>query len=196
MFLDAHTVLIAGLTFLIFLLLGAALALILMSLRRPTLLFMSIAAGLVAIATIMVVVVKSELYLVNWAALMLLALLGIIVAVLGGNPITRVVLNATAKDRVRETADGGITLPGEGAKKEGRTVMRGGVMIGYLERTAITLTLIAGIPMGIVAVIAVKGIGRFSEMDAPEARERFIVGTISSLVWACVLGVLVRMVIA
>ena len=45
-------------------------------------------------------------------------------------------------------------------------------------------------------VVAVKGIGRFSELATPEARERFIVGTLASLVWACVVGALVRLAVA
>ena len=36
--------------------------------------------------------------------------------------------------------------------------------------------------------MAIKGVGRFSELAAAEARERFIIGTLSSLLWACVVG--------
>ena len=34
-------------------------------------------------------------------------------------------------------------------------------------------------------VVALKGVGRFTELATPAARERFIVGTLASLLWAC-----------
>jgi hypothetical protein len=73
--------------------------------------------------------------------------------------------------------------------------MRGGTTIGYLERLAVVISLIAGFPEAIAIVVAVKGVGRFSELAAAEARERFIIGTLSSLLWACILGALVRLAI-
>ena len=73
--------------------------------------------------------------------------------------------------------------------------MRGGTTIGYLERLAVVIALIAGYPEAIAIVVAVKGVGRFSELAAAEARERFIIGTLSSLLWACILGALVRLAI-
>ena len=57
------------------------------------------------------------------------------------------------------------------------------------------MAIIAGYPEAIAVVVAVKGIGRFSELAASEARERFIIGTISSLLWACLVGALVRLAI-
>jgi hypothetical protein len=45
-----------------------------------------------------------------------------------------------------------------------------------------------GFAEAIAVVVAVKGVGRFTELDAAEARERFIIGTLVSLVWACACG--------
>ena len=45
--------------------------------------------------------------------------------------------------------------------------------------------LVAGFPAAIAVIVALKGIGRFTELATPAARERFIVGTLASLVWAC-----------
>ncbi|MNY74060.1 hypothetical protein D3C86_2129970 [compost metagenome] len=73
--------------------------------------------------------------------------------------------------------------------------MRGGTTIGYLERLAVTLGIIAGFPEAIAVVIALKGIGRFSELATAEARERFIIGTLASLLWAGVVAALVRLAI-
>lgn len=63
-------------------------------------------------------------------------------------------------------------------------VLRGGATIGYLERIAVAASLLAGYPEGLAVVVAIKGVGRFSELSEPETRERFIIGTFASLVWA------------
>jgi hypothetical protein len=46
-------------------------------------------------------------------------------------------------------------------------------------------------PAALAVIVAVKGVGRFSELEAPEARERFIIGTFASLIWAGACGALV-----
>jgi hypothetical protein len=66
-------------------------------------------------------------------------------------------------------------------------------VIGYLERVAVVISIIAGYPEAIAVVVAIKGIGRFSELAEADARERFIIGTLASLLWACVVGGLVRL---
>ena len=75
-----------------------------------------------------------------------------------------------------ETADAGAE-PVE-------TVLRGGAWIGFLERGAVAATLLAGWPEGIALVLAVKGVGRYSELREANAPEAFIIGTIASLLWA------------
>jgi hypothetical protein len=62
--------------------------------------------------------------------------------------------------------------------------MRGGAAIGHLERAAIVGAALVGRFEIIAAVIAIKGLGRFTELDTAEARERFIVGTLTSSLWA------------
>ena len=73
--------------------------------------------------------------------------------------------------------------------------LRGGTWIGLLERIAIAATLWAGWPEGLAVVLAVKGLGRYSELDKDGAAERFILGTFASVLWACActgIGMLVR----
>ena len=68
-----------------------------------------------------------------------------------------------------------------------RTILRGGTWIGALERLALTATLVAGWPEGLVAVVAVKAFARYPELKAGQntgAIERFIIGTFTSLGWA------------
>ncbi|MGI6879531.1 hypothetical protein [Microbacterium sp. gxy059] len=119
-----------------------------------------------------------------------LAALAAAAAVLGGDPVTRRVLETTADGRVQGGAHGGILLrsPAGRAGEAPAEVMRGGTTIGYLERAAVALAIIAGFPEAIALVVALKGIGRFSELVSPEARGRFIVGTLASLVWAAVVA--------
>jgi len=64
------------------------------------------------------------------------------------------------------------------------TVLRGGAWIGFLERAAVAATLLAGWPEGIALVLAVKGVGRYSELREANAPEAFIIGTLASLLWA------------
>lgn len=129
-----------------------------------------------------------------WPALVGLgfAALGIV----GGNPLTVWVLGRAAKGDVDGGDHGGILVPdatATGAKSAAKTreVLRGGTWIGYLERLAVVGAIAVGRFEIIAAVIAIKGLGRFSELDAPEARERFIIGTLVSMTWAALCGALI-----
>lgn len=69
------------------------------------------------------------------------------------------------------------------------TILRGGAWIGYLERAAISATVLAAWPSGIALVLAVKGVGRYPELRGPgsaeaSAPEAFIIGTLASVLWA------------
>ena len=46
------------------------------------------------------------------------------------------------------------------------------------------MTLLVGSAEGLVVVLAVKGLGRYAELRAPAAAERFILGTLASALWA------------
>ena len=63
-------------------------------------------------------------------------------------------------------------------------ILRGGAWIGVLERAAVAVSLLAGSAEGLVVVAAVKGLGRYAELRAPAAAERFILGTLASALWA------------
>ncbi len=195
---------VAALSIFLFLALCGALVLIVISLRRPATLPLVIASGLIVLALIVVVVSPFNVPLIMG---LVVAMLGTTLAVLGGNPVTRRILEIATHGRVRDGANGGIILDAEAAgvaepqttvteaDMASREVMRGGTTIGYLERLAVVISLIAGFPEALAIVVAVKGVGRFSELAAAEARERFIIGTLSSLLWACILGALVRLAI-
>ncbi|WP_344735863.1 hypothetical protein [Microbacterium awajiense] len=178
----------------LFLALCAALVLVTISLRRPANLPLLAAAILVVLCLLAVVVLPWNVPLVVGLAL---AALGTALAALGGDPITRRVLDIATHGTVRDGVHGGILVDdadgsGEDAVHE---VMRGGTTIGYLERLGALIAIVAGFPEAIAVIVAVKGIGRFSELASPAARERFIIGTLASLLWACVVGGLVRLAI-
>lgn len=179
--------------------LAAALVLVLVSRRSPRTVPLAIAAGLVGSA--LVVVTVSPVNTPQFTAIPLAAL-GVAVAVVGGDPLTRRVLEIATHGRVRETADGGIVVPQlapDGQPMSPTTdvvLMRGGTTIGYLERVAASLAIVAGFPEALAVIVAIKGIGRFSELAAAEARERFIIGTLVSLLWACAAAAIVRLVVS
>lgn len=77
---------------------------------------------------------------------------------------------------------GGPAPAGNGERPE--SVLRGGAWIGYLERAAVAATLLAGWPEGVALVLAVKGVGRYSELRETNAPEAFIIGTLTSMLWA------------
>ena len=105
-----------------------------------------------------------------------------VVAVLGGSPVTATVLWLV--DRGSSRPD---TLDRAGE------VLRGGAWIGGFERAAVFAALAAGWPEGLAVVLALKGLGRYSELRGQPGEaaasggvaERFIIGTFASVLWAC-----------
>lgn len=87
--------------------------------------------------------------------------------------------NAASKNATNAAA-------GSAARPDHPGVLRGGLMIGILERLAVAVAILANEPVAIAYVVAIKGLGRYAELkDTPAAAERFIIGTLTSLLWAC-----------
>jgi hypothetical protein len=63
-------------------------------------------------------------------------------------------------------------------------LLRGGAVVGLLERVTVVTLLLIQYPEGIAVLLAIKGLGRFGELKIPAAPERFIVGSLASLLWA------------
>ena len=75
-------------------------------------------------------------------------------------------------------------------------ILRGGAIIGVLERLAVCLAILAGEPVAIAYVVAIKGLGRFAELkETPVAAERFIIGTLTSLLWAAGVAALAKVLV-
>ena len=140
----------------------------------------------------------------------MLGLVSIALAVIGGAPMAVLALNLAMKNSAPGT-NGGIlvsnspesaqstpaeSVAGEGATSAVHEVLRGGLTIGFLERFAVAGAILLGFPEAIAIVVAIKGVGRFTELSAPESRERFIIGTFASLIWACACAALVHVAIS
>lgn len=178
----------------LFLALCAALVLVVVSLRRPRGVPLLIAAGLVVLCLLTTSVLPYDVPLLFGAAL---ALMATALATVGGDPFTRWVLAVADGGRTAEGTRGGILveLMAENTPPRQEEILRGGLTIGYLERVSVTLGILAGFPAVIAVVVAIKGVGRFTELATPAARERFIVGTLSSLLWACAVAGAIRLAI-
>lgn len=126
------------------------------------------------------------------------AVLGVLVAVTAGSHVVRAVFRLTRRE-FRLVRAGAAARPAAAAGDDGPleleapgSVLRGGAWIGYLERGAVSATLLAAFPEGLALVLAVKGVGRYPELrDAgreggrgADAPEEFIIGTLASLLWA------------
>lgn len=94
------------------------------------------------------------------------------------------------------TVNGDITVPRETAAGPTTRILRGGAIIGVLERLAVCLSILAGQPVAIAYVVAIKGLGRFAELkETPVAAERFIIGTLSSMLWAAGVAAFTKVVL-
>lgn len=117
--------------------------------------------------------------------------LGVAAATTGGSVVVRSVFRLMRREFLPARTRAGATPPAADPAPSEQTdsgrpesVLRGGAWIGYLERAAVATTVLAGWPEGIALVLAVKGVGRYSELREANAPEAFIVGTLTSLLWA------------
>ncbi|AXA97562.1 hypothetical protein [Microbacterium sp. PM5] len=170
----------------LFIALCAALILVVISLRRPRGPVLIAAAAIVLLALVALSILPARLPVLASAVL---AVLGTALAIVGGNPFTRWVLTIADGGRTAEGPRGGILVEmmsgRDSAAVREEEILRGGTTIGYLERACAALGILAGFPGAVAIVVALKGVGRFTELATPAARERFIVGTMASLLWAC-----------
>ena len=91
---------------------------------------------------------------------------------------------------------GGAAAPDPGGEASAKRILRGGAIIGVLERLAVCLAILAGQPVAIAYVVAIKGLGRFAELkETPVAAERFIIGTLASMLWAAGVAAFTKVVL-
>jgi hypothetical protein len=136
------------------------------------------------------------------------AVAAVLAAVTGGGPVATAVLQAADPHGITAHWARHPLVPGAPVSAPARTapidpptpgpmpppaargpadpdILRGGAWIGVLERAAVAGTLLAGWPEGLAVVLAVKGLGRYNELrTTPAAAERFIIGSLASVLWA------------
>ena len=105
----------------------------------------------------------------------------VLLGTIGGSPFVSLVLDLATRGSVTLGAHGGILVMNPAPARE---ILRGGAAIGYLERAALIGSVLAGQSAAVAVIVAIKGLGRFSELENAAARERFIIGTLASLLWA------------
>lgn len=113
---------------------------------------------------------------------------------LSGDPVVRLILHITRdleaqRRRTQELITEGRTpefAPAEdvAASEPVGPPLRGGLVIGVLERLSVTACLVLGFPNGVAIVVAIKGLARYGEFTTGHQREQFIIGTLASLLWA------------
>jgi hypothetical protein len=131
---------------------------------------------------------------------LILGIVALALAVIGGGPMAVLALDLASHSSVPPGQHGGILVESAaaepGTRGPEREVLRGGLIIGVLERAAVAGAILAGFPEAIAVVVAIKGVGRFTELTEAETRERFIIGTFASLIWACACAALVEIAIS
>ena len=172
----------------------AAVCCMIATLRSPRRPLVYTAAGLLGLAFLLVALPQQGAPLVFRV---LIGVVALVLSVVGGGPAAQLALALATRSTSVPGVHGGIVVHDRvSGLEETREVLRGGTTIGYLERFATTGSIMAGFPEALGVLIAIKGVGRFTELEAPEARERFIIGTLVSLIWACVCAGLFRFAIA
>ncbi|MGJ2236087.1 hypothetical protein [Clavibacter sepedonicus] len=177
----------------------AALVLALLTARAPRTGLVAGAAAALAAAVVLGLALRG---VASPLVVGYLGLVAVVLAVLGGGSASTVVLALATRGSVPPGAYGGILVAPRGheddpsaLRRPTREVLRGGATIGMLERLAVVAVILAGYPEALAVVIAIKGVGRFSELGkAAEARERFIIGTLVSWLWAATCAAVVLVV--
>jgi len=108
-------------------------------------------------------------------------------AIAGGGIVVRAVLllgglSPWASDTTETTPDAAEANDVETPAVSGP--LRGGRLIGFLERASVAAALLAHWPAGLAIILAMKGLARYPELRAPHAAEQFIIGTFTSVLWA------------
>ncbi|HJC61474.1 MAG TPA: hypothetical protein H9755_14280 [Candidatus Dietzia intestinigallinarum] len=135
----------------------------------------------------------------NWpewvlAAIVVVASLAVSAAL--GSPLASLVLrSAHVPEPPKVEVTGDTRSPvvsrreAQSADSDVREVLRGGMWIGILERVGLTAAILAGRFELAAVVVAIKALGRYPEIrENPAVSERFIIGTLTSLLVAAACG--------
>ena len=130
----------------------------------------------------------------DWILATLVVLLALAASAGLGSPLASLVLRSA---RVPEPPTVDVTGDArtpvvqrrENSEPHVREVLRGGMWIGILERVGLTAAILAGRFELAAVVVAIKALGRYPEIrENPAVSERFIIGTLTSLLVAAACG--------
>jgi hypothetical protein len=107
----------------------------------------------------------------------ILYILAYLVALWGGHHFTRLFLK-------------NLGPPGDSG------IERAGALIGYLERTFVLTFVLLNQFVAIAIVLTAKSITRFEELKDRKFAEYYLVGTLASMLFATLTGVLVRLILS
>ena len=132
----------------------------------------------------------------EWLAVAVVAIPTLIISAAIGSPIASLVLRSARVPEpptVDVTGDARTPLVSRRenppASGDVREVLRGGMWIGILERVGLTAAILAGRFELAAVVVAIKALGRYPEIrENPAVSERFIIGTLTSLLVAAACG--------
>ena len=132
----------------------------------------------------------------EWILVTVVVVITMAVSAAAGSPIASLVLRSARVPEpptVEVTGDSRspVVSRRESAPADGevREVLRGGMWIGILERVGLTATILAGRFELAAVVVAIKALGRYPEIrENPAVSERFIIGTLASLLVAAACG--------
>jgi hypothetical protein len=170
----------------VILLILVSLVSVIATLRAPRRILVYIATAALALALLTVAIPGPQ---APFGVEITLGILVLGLATLGGGPATQLVLAVASRGTVPEGHFGGILVADHAESAPAgstREILRGGTTIGFLERIAMAGSILAGFPQAVAVIVAIKSVGRLSELNESEARERFIIGTLVSLGWASV----------
>ena len=132
----------------------------------------------------------------DWLAVAVVVLSTLAVSAAIGSPIASLVLRSArvpepptveiSGDKRSPVVSRREIAPSDGGVRE---VLRGGMWIGILERVGLTAAILAGRFELAAVVVAIKALGRYPEIrENPAVSERFIIGTLASLLVAAACG--------
>lgn len=130
----------------------------------------------------------------DWILVTIVVVLSLAVSAGLGSPLASLVLrSAHVPEPPTVEVSGDSRSPvvqrRENSEPQVREVLRGGMWIGILERVGLTAAILAGRFELAAVVVAVKALGRYPEIrENPAVSERFIIGTLTSLLVAAACG--------
>ena len=126
----------------------------------------------------------------EWIAVAMTVALSLLVSAALGSPVASLVLRSARVPEPPTVEISGdhrspVVRKRDEPDQQVREVLRGGMWIGILERVGLTAAILAGRFELAAVVVAIKALGRYPEIrENPAVSERFIIGTLASLLVA------------